>query len=204
MIGRLRGLIVSDSADNTVLVDVHGVGYEVHMPLGAVGRIPCEPDGAQVVHIHTVFRQDALELFGFASELERTCFRALIGVPNVGPKTALGMLTAMSPSELGAAVEDGDIGRLSKAPGIGKRTAERIVVELKGKLGALTAAGPSLSSKSKVAGGPAGVTERLVAALTNMGYRPAEAARAVELLGARLDSLSTPELLREALAVLTR
>jgi Holliday junction DNA helicase RuvA len=204
MIGRLRGLIVSDTADNTVLVDVHGVGYEVHLPLGAAGRMAREPDGTQIVHVHTVFRQDALELFGFASELERACFRSLIGVPNVGPKTALGLLTAMSPSELGAAVEAGDIGRLSKAPGIGKRTAERIVVELKGKLGALAASGPETASKSKGTGGTSVISERLVAALTNMGYRPAEAARAVEQLGERIDSRSLAELLREALGVLTR
>jgi Holliday junction DNA helicase RuvA len=201
MIGRLRGIIASDSPDGTTLVDVHGVGYDVHMPLGALGRVPLEPDGTQTLFIHTVFRQDALELFGFANEIERACFRALVAVPNVGPKTALGVLSFLNPAELSAAIEGGDLARLSKAPGIGKRTAERIVVELKGKLGPLAAASTGSAPKPTTNHATA---ERLAAALTNMGYRPAEAARAVEKLGDSVNTKTLAELLREALALLTR
>lgn len=185
-----------------MLIDVHGVGYDVHMPLGSVGRIPVEADGSQTVFIHTVVREDALELYGFSSEVERACFRALIAVPNVGPKTALGVLSFLSPQELASAIEAEDTGRLSKAPGIGKRTAERMVVELKGKLGTLANAsvGPALKPIATKNGN----ADRLMAALTNMGYRPAEAARAVELLGDAVANRSLAEALREALAVLTR
>jgi Holliday junction DNA helicase RuvA len=202
MIGRLRGLIVSQPEDSSVLIDVHGVGYDVHMPLGALGRVPVEPDGNQTVYIHTVFRQDALELFGFSSEIERACFRSLIAVPNVGPKTALGVLSFLSPQELGSAIEAGDTARLSKAPGIGKRTAERMVVELKGKLGVLAAMSSGQAIKPVVAKNAN--ADRLTLALTNMGYRPADAARAVELLGDAVANRGLPELLREALAILTR
>jgi Holliday junction DNA helicase RuvA len=202
MIGRLRGHIVSEPEDHSVLVDVGGVGYDVHMPLGALGRVPVEADGTQTVFVHTVFRQDALELFGFASELERACFRSLISVPNVGPKTALGVLSFLSPHELASAIEAGDIGRLSKAPGIGKRTAERMVVELKGKLVALASISSGQVVKPPVVKG--GNADRLTLALTNMGYRPADAARAVELLGDAVANKALPELLREALAILTR
>ena len=202
MIGRLRGIIAPDSEDSTVVIDVHGVGYDVHMPLGAVGRVPVDSEGMQTVFIHTVVREDALELFGFPSEVERACFRTLISVPNVGPKTALGVLSFLSPQELAAAIEAEDTGRLSKAPGIGKRTAERMVVELKGKLGALVVATPGQVTKPVTVKN--GNADRLTAALTNMGYRTAEAARAVELLGDAVVNRSLPELLREALALLTR
>jgi Holliday junction DNA helicase RuvA len=172
------------------------------MPLGAVGRVPMDAEGTQTVFVHTVVREDALDLFGFSSEVERACFRVLISVPNVGPKTALGVLSFLSPPELAAAIEAEDIGRLSKTPGIGKRTAERIVVELKGKLGAWANATAGQASKpTSVKNGNA---ERLTVALTNMGYRPAEAARAVELLGDAVVSKSVTELLREALAILSR
>jgi len=201
MIGRLRGTITCESTDNIALVDVGGVGYDVHIPLGAIGRIPFEPDGSQTVFIHTVLRQDALELFGFPTELERACFRALIAVPNVGPKTALGVLSFLSPAELATAVEGGDLGRISKAPGIGKKTAERVVLELKGKLPALSAGHPGAVGKPAPTNASA---ERLAAALTNMGYRPAEAARAVEKLRDSMDNRTLAELLREALALLTR
>ncbi|MGC4067792.1 MAG: Holliday junction branch migration protein RuvA [Polyangiaceae bacterium] len=201
MIGRLRGIIASDSSDGTALIDVHGVGYDVHVPLGALGRVPVEPDGSQTLFIHTVFRQDALELFGFPNEVERACFRALVAVPNVGPKTALGVLSFLSPAELSTAIEAGDLAKLAKAPGIGKRTAERIVVELKGKLAPLAAVSVGVAPKSATNHANA---DRLTAALTNMGYRPAEAARAVEKLGDSVETKSLAELLREALALLTR
>lgn len=201
MIGRLRGIVSQDGSENTVVVDIAGVGYDVHVPLGALGRLPVASDGTQTLTIHTVVREDALELFGFPTELERACFRALIAVPNVGPKTALGILSALTPAELASAIEAEDIGRLSKAPGIGKKTAERMVVELKGKLKALAVMPTGSVAKPIHA---LGNGERLAAALTNMGYRPAEAARAVEKLAESLATKPLAELLREALALLTR
>ncbi len=197
MIGRLRGQVAGDDVGGIVLIDVAGVGYEVTVPAGTLGR--ARHGTAQEVElvVHTHVREDALELFGFASENERRVFRLLINVPNVGPKTALGVLSALPVADLARAVRAGDVPRLTKVPGIGKKTAERLVLELKEKLGqeALTGSTPSQ---------PAGdAAARLMSALTNMGYRPAEAEKAVVSLGPRVDSAPLGELLREALAKLS-
>lgn len=200
MIGRLRGVIVADDPP-TLTLDVKGVGYEVSSPVGTTGRAR-QADGEVELWVHTVLRSDALELFGFASQLERSVFRQLISVPNVGPRTALGVLSALPVADLVQAVQAGDLARLTRVPGVGKKTAERLVLELRGKLptdelGSL-AVGPE-----PAAARPSDAKARLIAALTNMGYRPAEAERAVQTLGPRVgaDPLST--LLRDALALLS-
>jgi Holliday junction DNA helicase RuvA len=202
MIGRLTGKLLAEEPLKIVL-DVHGVGYEVAVPVGAVGRAR---DGAPAageaisLFIHTHVREDALDLFGFASEAERNVFRLLITLPNVGPKTALGILSALPPAELSSAVHAGDLVRLGKVPGIGKKTAERLVLELKEKLPRLEAAGPK---KGTPLAPGASNAERLLAALTNMGYRPSEGERALKALGDKLDTLPLSESLREALRHLT-
>lgn len=200
MIGRLTGRVVSEGLDGTVVVDVHGVGYEVMVPLGCLPEGSRGAEAAVTLHIHTVVREDSFELFGFATEEQRTLFRMLIAVPNVGPKTGVGLIGGMSLGDLVAAIRAADLGRLSKVPGIGKKTAERIVLELKGKIEAFAVSHPGAIAP---AGGD-GKAERLTLALTGMGYRPAEAARAVEGLKGQLETQSLSELLREALAVLTR
>lgn len=201
MIGRLRGIIDADSPDGELVIDVNGVGYAIRMPSGSLGHVPIEPDGTRTIHVHTAYKQDGAELYGFSSLMERAIFRCLISVPNVGPKTALGILSALSASDLAAAIEAGDIGRLSKTPGIGKKTAERLIVELKGKL---TFSSPLQVPAARSPNPQHPRSERLVAALVNMGYRPAEAARAVENLGAQLEELNPAEALRQALAQLAR
>lgn len=199
MIGRLRGTLLGDDSSPTLLVDVGGVGYEVHAPTGTAARAR-DPGGSEVtLHVHTHVREDALDLFGFASEPERTAFRLLIGVPNVGPKTALVVLSALPIAELAAAVQAGDIGRLCKIPGIGKKTAERLVLELKEKLLDVEPAPAGKPSKSD-----AGNAERLSRALTTMGYSRGEAERAVTSLGERVNSDPLEQLLRAALALLTK
>jgi len=199
VIGRLRGRIAGDEVSGLVLVDVGGVGYEVLTPAGTLGRARKSGDDVELV-VHTHEREDALELFGFASESERRVFRLLIGVPNVGPKTAMGVLSALPAAELSRAVRAGDVARLTKVPGIGRKTAERLVLELKEKLavdGLLEAPGVAPSQ-------PAGdAAARLTSALTNMGYRASEAEKAVASLGPRVDSSPLAELLREALAILS-
>ena len=132
---------------------------------------------------------------------ERAIFRALITVPNVGPRTALTILGSVPIQELARAVEAGDVVRLSKVPGIGKKTAERLIVELKGKLASAAHSTPQAVSGSEVGGGQSG---RLVAALTNMGYRGAEAERAVDSLGDRAELATMAEALRDSLAFLSR
>lgn len=200
MIGRLCGHVLSEEPGGNVLVDVAGVGYEVACPLGTVGRARREGERV-VLHVHTNLRQDALELFGFATEEDRVVFRLLVGVPNVGPRTALGILSALPTPELCAAVQAADKNRLGKVPGIGKKTAERLVLELKDKLPAVVAIGPAAERPTKAA--QSGQRDRLLAALTNMGYRPAEAERALKVLEPRLEEQSLSDLLREALKVLT-
>lgn len=196
MIGRLRGRVAPDEVSGTVLVDVGGVGYEVTTPAGALGRAKRVGDDVELV-VHTHVREDAFELFGFASERERQVFRLLLSVPNVGPKTALGVLSALPIGDLARAVRGGDVARLTKVPGIGKRTAERLVVELKDKLSDAPGEGPAPSQ-------PAGTTRaRLLSALTNMGYRAADAEKAVTSLGPRVDSAPLGDLIREALVVLS-
>jgi Holliday junction DNA helicase RuvA len=198
VIGRLAGRVVVEEPSGAIILDVGGVGYELLAPLGALGRAEQLSDERIVLFVHTNLRQDALELFGFASLAEREIFRLLIGVQKVGPKIALGLLSALPPAELASAVNEGDVARLSRVPGIGKKTAERLVLELREKMpgGRLPEVNPTPSRD--------GHAQRLIAALTNMGYRPAEAERAVESLGDQVSAEPLPSLLRAALAVLTQ
>jgi Holliday junction DNA helicase RuvA len=198
MIGRLTGKVVHDDPGGALVIDVHGVGYELMAPVGTRGR--AEIAGESIVLIvHTHVREDALDLYGFASELERRVFRLLLDVPNVGPRTALNVLSALPTAELALAVHASDVARLCRLPGIGKKTAERLVLELKEKL-------PKLTEPARPAGAAPTLrddAQRLMGALTNMGYRAAEAERAVKSLGDRVGREPLGDLLREALARLT-
>jgi Holliday junction DNA helicase RuvA len=198
VIGRLRGRVLADEATGAVVLDVAGVGYELSTPVGTLGRARDAGGGEVELWVHTHVREDALDLFGFANETDRRVFRLLLGVPNVGPKTALGVLSALSVEDLARAVERSDHVRLGKVPGIGKKTAERLVLELKEKLRGLESATPVASTETL-----GNEAARLLSALVNMGYRPGEAERAVSALGPKLDTESLGNLLREALANLT-
>lgn len=202
MIGRLCGHVVTESPEGTVVIDVNGVGYELLLPLGTLGRTPKDGEGRVVLFVHTAMRQDALELFGFASDHDRRVYRLLVAVPNVGPKTAINLLGSLPPNELAAAVRAGDLVRLSKVSGIGKKTAERILLELKAKVAQLQEPGgqPEVAPSAS----PANPLERVVLALTGMGWKPAEAQAAVRALGDDLTNRSVPDLIREALARLSR
>lgn len=200
MLGWLRGRVLSEEP-NGVILEVSGVGYELTLPVGALGRAERNASGEVALWVHTHAREDILELFGFGSELERRVFRLLVTVPNVGPKTAIGVLGALSLGELSQAVAARDLARLSKVPGIGKKTAERLVVELVDKLPTLVA--PELMNKGAAKTATTGTSQLLLKALVNMGYRPAEAERAVQHLGHRVDAEPVSDLLRAALAFLT-
>lgn len=207
MIGRLTGHIVDEGDGVTVVVDVGGVGYEVTVPLGTRGRLDAPAGGTVTLHLHTHVREDAIQLFGFASLDERDAFRVLISISNVGPKVALAVLGSLSVHDLAATVARGDGSKLTAIPGVGKKTAERLVLELKGKLAA--------TAPRSAAGGPTGPvgpppsgknSDLLLGALTRMGYRPAEAERAIATLGANRDLEAEPlgDLVRDALALLAR
>jgi Holliday junction DNA helicase RuvA len=204
MIGRLTGRVVAQ-ADGAAVVDVHGVGYEVQIPLGTVGRLAPDADGCVTLHVHTHAREDALVLFGFATEADRLAFRTLIGVSSVGPKTALAILGALPADELSRVIAARSLGELTQVPGIGKKTAERMVLELRDKLpratgtvgAAVVQTGPAQPARTSN-------RELLQGALIRMGYRQAEADRAVAALGDKVDALPIVELVREALAQLSR
>ncbi|MDP3277388.1 MAG: Holliday junction branch migration protein RuvA [Deltaproteobacteria bacterium] len=206
MIGRLHGLVVAESADGSAVVDVGGVGYEVWVPLGSLGRAPRESDGRVTLLIHTSVREDAITLYGFADAFERDVYRYLTSVTGVGPRIAIGILGALAPVELASAITRGDIKRLQTAPGVGKKLAERLVLELKDKLGSAVPSGTSAVSLGAHAGAPAlgraGPTGLLVDALTKMGFKPMEAERAaLELRDRATEPLDV--LMRDALRLLT-
>jgi len=203
MIGRLTGRLVAQE-DGTAVVDVHGVGYEVQIPLGTVGRVAADSDGRVTLHVHTHAREDALVLFGFASEADRLAFRTLIGVSSIGPKTALAVLGALPAGDLARVIASKSLGELTAVPGIGKKTAERMVLELRDKLPHATAKTPPANAGRTGVHAGASTAELLASALTRMGYRPAESERAIAALGDRVDGTPLPELVREALALLSK
>ncbi len=175
MIAMIRGRLVEKQA-NRLIVDVQGVGYEVQVPLSTYYHLA--DAGAEVVlRIHTHVREDALSLFGFATALEQQLFERLIGISGIGPRLALAVLSGIDPADLVRAVQAGDVGRLTLIPGIGKKTAERIGLELKDRLPA------QLQSEADRAGGEAGepvLRADLLSALLNLGYHRALAEKAVD------------------------
>ena len=206
MIGRLTGRLTQE-ADGNVVVDVGGVGYELVVPLGTIGRAQTDTDGRATLFVHTHAREDVLSLFGFATEGDRVAFRTLIGVSSVGPKTAIQVLSALPAPDLGKAIARKELGKLTSIPGIGKKTAERLLLELKDKVPILEAAGPRGAGASATGAPtalPSSTADLLARALVSMGYRPLEADRAIEQLGSKVAEMPLPELLKEALAVLSK
>ena len=171
MIGRLTGLI-AEKTPPQVLVDVQGVGYELDVPMSTFYNLPGLGEKATLL-THLSIREDAHVLFGFLTQEERSTFRLLIKISGVGPKMALGLLSGLSVGELSLAVSKQDSGRLVKVPGIGKKTAERLLLELKGKLG------PDLAMPASVANdAQADILQALIA----LGYSEKEAGLALKAL----------------------
>lgn len=134
MIGRISGILVANTPPRLV-IDCHGVGYEVDVPMSTLYQMPALGQAVTLL-THFVVREDAQQLFGFATDQEREAFRALIKISGIGARTALSLLSGMSVQDLAQAVTLQESGRLTKVPGIGKKTAERLLLELKGKIGA--------------------------------------------------------------------
>ncbi len=177
MIGRLSGTLIEKQPPQIVL-DVAGVGYEVDVPMSTFYELPAL--GAQaMLYTHQAIREDAHLLFGFATRSERDTFRELIKISGVGPKIALAILSGMNADELGLAIASEDTARLAKVPGIGKKTAERLVLELRGKLG--SASGPLFSGKALPALAPS-PRQDIQHALLALGYNEREAAAALKLV----------------------
>ena len=179
MIATLTGRVLAKSVDRAV-VDVGGVGYEVFLSTDGVARMP-EKGGEVFLYIHTNVREDAITLFGFLDEEEMELFLILRTVTGIGPKSALTMLSGMRVSEICRAILDGDIKRLTMLPGVGKKTAERICVELKEKVAHLSSGMSATSSQGVEVIVPAGsVAADALSALTNLGYPDAVARKALE------------------------
>lgn len=192
MIAHVEGTL-SDRRDGEVVVDVHGVGYRVHVSASCMASLPALGERLRL-RTYTHVREDALDLYGFLDAEEEAVFRELIGVKNVGPRAAQNILSGISARDLAAAVAGGDLARLTEVRGLGKKTAERLVVELKEKLQALArTAEPRPGSRR----GPA--LEQLEQALIGLGYRPQQASQAAELVSAGAEDRPLDELLREAL-----
>lgn len=199
MIGMLRGRAVERDPER-LLIDVDGVGYEVLVPVStyveAERRAAAEggPPAVQL-HVHTHVREDAITLFGFWTGREKQLFLRLIAVSGIGPKLARVVLSGMPPDDLVLALAAGDSARLATIPGVGKKTAERMVLELREKVGDLTEALPARALE----GG-----DEVVSALVNLGYKRPQAERAVGDVRRELPDADFPELLRKSLARLSR
>ena len=195
MIAFLRGRVL-EKQPNRVILDVQGVGYDLHVPLSTfyqVGEV-----GTQVsLRIHTHVREDALQLFGFATQLELNIFERLIAITGVGPRLALGVLSGIEPEDFIRAVQDGDIARLTTIPGIGKKTAERLGLELRDRLPAVL---PDDSSDGKTGGQRGDV----LSALLNLGYHRPLAEKAVERVLKTQAEGPFEDTLKAALQVLAR
>lgn len=203
MIGRLTGIVVDQDVEGNIVIDVSGVGYEVIAPSGTVGRARAIAGDAHAItlHVHTHVREDALVLFGFATAEDRLAFRTLIGVSNVGPRTAVGILSHLSGPELAHAIQSKNLAALTAAPGVGKRTAERLLLELRDKLDFLSAQAPAAVNVVKPAS-IGGIAAQVVEALSRMGFKTAEAERAVASLGDDVETGPVERVLRLALTAI--
>src|SRR6266536_416755 len=194
MIGHLTGRLASKAPDQIVL-DVAGVGYLVHIPLSTFYELP-EVESPASLFIHTHVREDTLALYGFLTERERSLFLLLLSVAGIGPRVALTVLSGIPPTELIAALRKQDVRRLVAIPGVGKKTAERMVLELAEKAQAFAEELPSEA--------PAAVaSEDVVSALVNLGYRKADAERAVEAVSCDGREEDFGQYLKKALKRLT-
>ena len=196
MIAQLRGSL-GDKRPNQVLVDVGGVGYLVHIPLSTFYALGDLHSNVTLL-IHTQVREDAISLYGFLSAREKHLFELLISASGVGPALALKILSGMSVDDLVPAVRSGDLARLTRIPGVGRKTAERMIVELRDKLAAVEI--PEDTGKPVTTTGAAG---DVVSALLNLGYDQHSAEQAVERAGKNGASETFEPLLRSALQELT-
>ena len=192
MIGRIQGILVQKNPPR-IVVDCQGVGYEIDVPMSTLYQLP--ELGTQVTLLtHFLVREDAQLLFGFASETEREAFRCLIKISGVGARTALSILSGMSVPEIAQAVLMQEAARLTTIPGIGKKTAERLLLELKGKFGTILTAIPGVTVKQEV-------STEILQALLALGYSDKEAVLAIKQI---LTDVSVSDGIRAALKTLSK
>lgn len=199
MIAFLRGRVL-DKQPNRLIVDVQGVGYDVYVPLSTFYDAGDAGDDI-TLRVHTHVREDALQLYGFLTVLEQQVFERLIAVSGIGPKLAIAVLSGIDPRELVGAVQRGDVQRLTAIPGIGRKTAERIVLELRDRLRQLDS-GPAEAARAAAPGDR--LRDDLVSALVNLGYHRPQAEKSVESALASSPDLAFDQALRRVLKDLIR
>jgi Holliday junction DNA helicase RuvA len=198
MIGFLEGRLIRSRPDQ-VLLGVGGVGYAVHVPLSTFYEIEkLGPSATVRLFVHTHVREDALALYGFFSEREQALFEKLIAVSGIGPRLAQVVLSGMAPDDLLKAISTGDVARLTTIPGVGKKTAERMVVELRDRMKDVAALAPGERTATVAP------EDDLLAALVNLGYKQVHAERVVAQVRQDLPDAAFADLLRQALKRLSR
>ena len=198
VIGRLRGQLLEKSPNQAIL-DVHGVGYEVTIPVSTFYQLP-DPGGEAELAIYTHVREDALALYGFRTAREKQVFEKLISVSGIGPKLAITILSGLEAQDLVPAIRQNDLARLTRIPGVGKKTAERMVLELRDKLAVVEAAG---MEGAPPATGFTQQEEDVLSALTNLGYQRQVAERTLKTLANR-DSMAFDVLFKRSLQALVK
>jgi holliday junction DNA helicase RuvA len=199
VIAHLRGRIL-EKHPNRLVVDVAGVGYHVFVPLSTFYGLGT-PGSEITLRIHTHVREDALSLYGFATVLEQDLFERLLGVSGIGPKVALGVLSGIEPLELVQAIQRGDVARLTAIPGVGKKTSERIVLELKDRLPPVRVAE---AGAAPVGNEPSPLREDVLSALVNLGYHRPLAEKAVDTAVKTAPDADFERTLKQALRELAR
>lgn len=201
MIASLAGRVRNREAGR-IVIEAGGVGYEIFVPLTTYYRTPGA--GAPVeLEIRQVVREDAIALYGFATAAEKQAFDLLLGVQHVGPRLALAILSVLAPEDLADAVANGDVERIDAVPGVGPKVAERVVRELRDRVGALALSVAAMPAASGgIAAGANALLDDALSALVNLGYKPAEARRALESVSVGAAGDGIEALIRRALAVL--
>jgi len=200
MIALVRGTLVYKSVDH-VIVDVGGVGYRLFIPLSTFYTLPDSGDVSLYTHTHV--REDALQLYGFLTLEEKELFRILIGISGIGPKLAVNILSHIPVSDLKNAIATGDVKRLSGLPGIGKKTAERLVLELKDKVGPASGSATAAETPMSAASSSASLIDDVLSALVNLGYKENQARKVLEAMELAPE-ITMEDALKGALKVLVR
>ena len=201
MIARLSGRLAHKSVEHLIIY-VGGVGYEVHVPLSTFYAIPEEGEELELL-IYTHVKEDILKLFGFLTASEKDLFKKLIGVSGVGPKLALNILSGIESSDLARAIKKGDIARLNNIPGVGKKTAERLILELRDKIKLDDLSTGKDATTSPPSGG---VFDDALSALTNLGYKNGDVEKTLDTIAQNDDSAgwTVEKLLKEALKMMAK
>lgn len=194
MIGRLWGVLV-EKHPPWLLVDVGGVGYEVEAPMSTIYELPALNEKV-TLYTHLAVKDDAHSLYGFISDQERTLFRSLIRISGIGPRTALGILSGIRPEEFIRCIEHEDTKTLTRLPGIGKKTAERLLIEMRDRVKTLNVAPGPVSGRPAFVAAADDPQSEAISALIALGYKPAEAARLLQGID---DGMTTEQMIRLAL-----